>query len=200
MAEHTTRTYSEDAELSTTEEIFGQKGVRRAMNRCFLWQRDPLAMTAMELVGVDASERATVRAIASEEVSMVARGGARAREVPVSDVFGGFPVAHVEASTSLADVAYCLRSIWPDPVDSIAVTAGGRVIAALEAGAAETLAVGDSTAITTIFLDGRPSGHRNECTVALCWHSRRGEKTDGGRRRQDTTVRRAPPKPPTAHT
>ena len=150
VAEHTTRTYSEDAELSTTEEIFGQKGVRRAMNRCFLWQRDPLAMTAMELVGVDASERATVRAIASEEVSMVARGGARAREVPMSDVFGGFPVAHVEATTSLADVAYCLRSIWPDPVDSIAVAAGGRVIAALEAGAAdaEALAVGDSTAIT----------------------------------------------------
>ena len=43
------------------------------------------------------------------------------------DSAGGFPIAVIEATTPLADFGYWLRSTWPEPVDSIAVTAGGNV-------------------------------------------------------------------------
>ena len=71
------------------------------------------------------------------------------------DSAGGFPIAVIEATTPLADFSYWLRSTWPEPVDSIAVTAGGNVIAALDAGAADdALVVGDTTAKAVVEQNG----------------------------------------------
>ena len=44
----------------------------------------------------------------------------------------GFPVAVLDSGVSIPHLAHALRSIWPEPVDSIEVRVSGRVIAELD--------------------------------------------------------------------
>ena len=132
--EHTLRDYSDlqGEGRSDSEIAFGGKGYRRALNRCFLWQGDPPVMLPMELVSYSKSEGASIATIQGEQTSMLYRGVVHQRNgVDTSDVFGGFPISYSYPSMPLADLAYDLRSIWPEVIDEVIVKVDGVTIADL---------------------------------------------------------------------
>ena len=137
VAEHTLRDFSE--EESSADFLTGRKGVRRAMNRCFLWQTQPFsAMTPVELMSLDGEQgTGTVLTTAGDQAGFFF-GAEELFEtikprvgVPTSDILGGFPVAYIIGTQRVVNLPWTLRSMWPEVVESIELKSYGTVIAKL---------------------------------------------------------------------